>query len=279
MSKLPLISGIQQIGIGNSSVYDTWEWYRKNLGFDVPVFDEAAEAALMLPYTGGVPRKRHAVLALNMMGGAGAEIWQYTERTPEAPKLPVQLGDLGIAVAKYKSRNIEASFKALQNEKILSEKITEDPFGQKHFYLSDSFGNLIEIVESKDWFNQEGFHCGGVYGASIGVTDIEKSIDFYKNILGYDKVLSDNTDQFDDLKNLPSGDSKIRRVILTHSQPRSGAFSKLFGQSQIELLQVLDKKPEKIFRDRMWGDLGYICLLYTSPSPRDQRGSRMPSSA
>ena len=26
-------------------------------------------------------------------------------------------------------------------------------------------------------------------------------------------------------------------------------------------------------------DYGYICLLYTSPSPRDQRGSRMPSSA
>ena len=24
---------------------------------------------------------------------------------------------------------------------------------------------------------------------------------------------------------------------------------------------------------------GYFCLLYTSPSPRDQRGSRMPSSA
>ena len=26
-------------------------------------------------------------------------------------------------------------------------------------------------------------------------------------------------------------------------------------------------------------DLLYVCLLYTSPSPRDQRGSRMPSSA
>ena len=25
--------------------------------------------------------------------------------------------------------------------------------------------------------------------------------------------------------------------------------------------------------------LGCVCLLYTSPSPRDQRGSRMPSSA
>ena len=27
------------------------------------------------------------------------------------------------------------------------------------------------------------------------------------------------------------------------------------------------------------GPMYYICLLYTSPSPRDQRGSRMPSSA
>ena len=26
-------------------------------------------------------------------------------------------------------------------------------------------------------------------------------------------------------------------------------------------------------------DSGTVCLLYTSPSPRDQRGSRMPSSA
>ena len=26
-------------------------------------------------------------------------------------------------------------------------------------------------------------------------------------------------------------------------------------------------------------DLFFACLLYTSPSPRDQRGSRMPSSA
>ena len=27
------------------------------------------------------------------------------------------------------------------------------------------------------------------------------------------------------------------------------------------------------------GDFSIACLLYTSPSPRDQRGSRMPSSA
>ncbi len=36
----PLISGIQQVGIGVQNVPDAWKWYRQVLGFDVPVFDE-----------------------------------------------------------------------------------------------------------------------------------------------------------------------------------------------------------------------------------------------
>ena len=31
--------------------------------------------------------------------------------------------------------------------------------------------------------------------------------------------------------------------------------------------------------EEKWQELDDVCLLYTSPSPRDQRGSRMPSSA
>ena len=37
------------------------------------------------------------------------------------------------------------------------------------------------------------------------------------------------------------------------------------------------KKPS-MYRVILMND-DYTCLLYTSPSPRDQRGSRMPSSA
>ena len=33
------------------------------------------------------------------------------------------------------------------------------------------------------------------------------------------------------------------------------------------------------YADLTINDASRICLLYTSPSPRDQRGSRMPSSA
>ena len=72
------INGIQQIGIGNRDTYKAWKWYRKAFKVDIPIFDEAAVAGLMLPYTGGEPRERHAVLAINIRGGAGFEIWQYT---------------------------------------------------------------------------------------------------------------------------------------------------------------------------------------------------------
>ena len=47
----------------------------------------------------------------------------------------------------------------------------------------------------------------------------------------------------------------------------------LTGRTEIwsGLITSIQQKP--------WLGYGYGCLLYTSPSPRDQRGSRMPSSA
>ena len=72
----PIIAGIQQIGIGNPDVHACFKWYRQQFGTDIPVFDEAAEAGLMLPYTGGEPRQRHAILAINIQGGGGLEMSQ-----------------------------------------------------------------------------------------------------------------------------------------------------------------------------------------------------------
>ena len=41
----------------------------------------------------------------------------------------------------------------------------------------------------------------------------------------------------------------------------------------------VDKNASIYLRADKMLDYGFVCLLYTSPSPRDQRGSRMPSSA
>ena len=46
----------------------------------------------------------------------------------------------------------------------------------------------------------------------------------------------------------------------------------LQSEQSLRLLETFEQKAETLEA------LG-VCLLYTSPSPRDQRGSRMPSSA
>ena len=46
----------------------------------------------------------------------------------------------------------------------------------------------------------------------------------------------------------------------------------------VAMFDVLEHIPDLSFLDQLTTDY-LACLLYTSPSPRDQRGSRMPSSA
>ena len=45
------------------------------------------------------------------------------------------------------------------------------------------------------------------------------------------------------------------------------------------LIKVEDLRPDLVILDWMMPNMSGICLLYTSPSPRDRTRSRMPSSA
>jgi len=259
-----IISGIQQVGIGVSNVNEAFKWYNAHFGMDIPVFEEAAVADLMLPYTGGQPHKRHAILAINIKGGGGFEIWQYTSRTPVKANFEIEAGDLGIFCAKIKTDNVQKTFDYLKDQKVsILGDITSSPAGKKHFFVRDPWSNLFEIIEDDDWFARGLKHTGGPSGAIIGVTDVNRSIKFYSEILGYDQVVSrEENKTFTDLKTIPGGDKKFTRVILTHSQPRKGPFSPLLGKSYIELWQVHNHSPRKIFENRFWGDLGYIHLCF-----------------
>ncbi len=256
------ISGIQQLGIGVKNVAEAWKWYRKYLGMDIKVFEESATASLMLPYTGGVPQKRHAVLALNMNGGGGFEIWQYTERVPQPPKFVPALGDLGIFAAKIKARDVQKAHAYYTSEKLQVSPVVTDPNGRAHFFLTDPYNNIFQILESDNWFGKEKKHTGSVYGVVIGVTNIEESMKVYSGILGYDTVVFDKKKVFADLSSLHGGDQTFRRVLLLHSKPRLGAFSRMFGNSEIELVQVEGRTPRKIYDERFWGDLGFIHLCF-----------------
>ncbi|MFP4024743.1 MAG: VOC family protein [Thiohalospira sp.] len=253
-----IISGIQQIGIGVANVYEAWKWYKENFGMDIRIFEDNTVAELMLPYTGGKPRKRHAALAMNLTGGGGFEIWQYSERTPQAPEFKLQLGDLGIIAAKIKSPNLK---KAYETFKARNLNVIGDLYAD-HFFIKDLYGNIFQVINDSIWFKKENKLTGAVAGAIIGVSDIDKARKVYSDILGYDEVVYDDVAVFDDFKPMPGGNHNFRRVLLKASIERRGIFSRLFGHSYIELIQVLDREPKKIFKNRYWGDLGFIHLCY-----------------
>ena len=135
------------------------------------------------------------------------------------------------------------------------------PDGSKHFYLKDPHGYLFEVVESKEWFGPAPYG-GGVGGAVLGVSDVEKSLKLYRDVLGYDHVVMDETAVHPAFEPLPSGGQTYRRVVLKRSEPTQGASSELLGGGEIELVQAMDRTPRNLFEGRFWGDLGFIHLCW-----------------
>lgn len=257
------ISGIQQMGVGIPRVQEAFDWYRNMFGVDIKVFEEAAEAGLMLPYTGGKPHDRHAILALSLQGGGGFEIWQYTSRTPEPASFQVELGDLGFNVTKIKSWDVKAARTHMKAHGAdWCSELTETPSGTPCFYVRDPYGNHFQVIQASDWFKREKHPTGGVYGAIIGVSNLNKSMAFYRNVLGYDRVVSKSEGTMEDFSGMPGDNGAFKRAILQHSKPRKGAFSPLLGSSEIELVERTDRPGRKIYENRFWGDLGFIHLCF-----------------
>ena len=261
-----IICGIQQMGIGVPNVQEIWKWYRKFLGVDIRVFEEAADAPLMIDYTGGKVQSRTATLALSMEGGGGFEIWQYTSRSTEKAEFDIQLGDYGLYSCRIKSRNVSQSYAYFQvNGANLLSDIVKNPAGNNHFFVEDPNGNIFDIVEGTDFFSETKHpsKCGGVAGALIGVSDIEKSLKLYQDILGYSTIEYDEVGNFEDLQGLPKGNMKVRRILLSHPELRNGPFAKLLGPTQIELIQAIERPDcRKILENRFWGDWGFIHLCF-----------------
>ncbi len=255
------INGIQQIGIGVKDVHKAWAWYRRAFGMDVPVFEDEATANLMTRYTNGKAESRHAVLAMNMQGGGGFEIWQFTSRIPTAADFDIQPGDLGIYAAKIRVRCADKTLEHLKSceAKILTQP-AKAPNGALSFFVQDPFDNVFQMVEDSNWFSENASPTGGVLGVVIGVSDLEKSIPLYRDILGFSEIHYQEMAAFEDI---PGKGRTYKRALLSMPiKGNPGAFGALLCPAQVELIEVQEQEAKQIFNDRLWGDLGFIhCCL------------------
>ncbi len=248
-----LITGIQQIGIGVVNAEEAFQWYNKTFNLNIPLFDDVADAKLMVKYTGGNIRRRRAIMALNIAGGGGAEIWESKRPLPLSADFEPVFGDLGIFASRIKCQNL-GDFAYTHNLKAVS-----GPDGKPVVWLKDPYRNSIVVVEDDSWFKPKASNTGGILGAVIGVSDVERVLPLYE-ALGLNEVVYDKTGFFEDLAD--QSRSTFRRVLLRKKENNEGAFTRLIGNVEVELVQALDTTPRKIMEGRTWGDLGYIHLCF-----------------
>jgi catechol 2,3-dioxygenase-like lactoylglutathione lyase family enzyme len=254
-----LITGIQQVGIGVCDCDEAKYLYRKIFGMDVLIFDDIAMASLMTQYTGNELHERRAILTMNLAGGGGFEMWQFLSRTPQVSD--ARFGDTGIFAVKIKCRDVtDAHLHFTKDATLVTSEIMNGPNGRPHFWTKDPYGNHFSIAESNSWFKKNAPINGGVYGAVIGVSKMDVSLPFYQNLLQLHEVVYDIT--------LPSFDiphragETFRRVLLKKKKSATGAFTNLLGDVEVELIQQVAGAPHQIFKNRFWGDCGFIHLCF-----------------
>lgn len=252
------INGLQHIGVAVSNMDHSLKFYRKFFGLDIPFFDSVQPAPLMDVYTRNKTIVKRASMIMNLQGGCAIEVIRPTSFEPVGPKHEVKMGDLGIFITQVKCRDINRSWEFCKNEQ--AHRVTaihKDPNGRDTFYIEDPDGNVWQYLQGDAWYTRNNHHSGGVIGCTTGVSDMKKALKLYADVLGFDEVVYDKTGAFEDWKELRAGKENYRRVLLTQKAQPGGGFARVTGKTYIELVQAMDRKPDFIFEDRIWGDTGF----------------------
>lgn len=258
-----MITGIQQVGIGVTDAQEAKYLYKDLFGMDVLIFDDRAEANLMACYTGNEVHRRRAILSMNMSGGGGFEIWQFTSRTPLCSSRTAQLGDLGIFAVRIKSKDVKAAHDYFSRRAgIQVSELMTAPDDRPHFWLTDRYANHFNVVEGDEWFRTNNGVCGGVVGVLIGVSNMDKALHFYRQVMGIDEVIYSGEAPMMDVPAGQTAGKHFRRVLLKKPVANKGAFSKLLGSIQIELIETKERVAERIYAGRYWGDCGFIHVCF-----------------
>ncbi|MEN9700477.1 MAG: hypothetical protein RLZZ301_1675 [Bacteroidota bacterium] len=234
---------------------ESLSFYRKYFGMDIPFFDAVQDAPLMKVFTRHQVIEKRASMVMNLRGGSAMEIIRARSFEPRRQDGVFQLGDIGINALVMRSAAIAKSAHRMDNASVYL-----DPQSKKRMYVQDPDQLWLCVQEDSQQFLQGIHEAGGVLGVLIGVRSMEHALHFYQQVLGFRKVLLNQTGVFEDWKDMPGGSERYHRIILSTEQAATGGFGEVIGFSQIELIQAQDRTASKIFKGRIWGDIGFVHL-------------------
>lgn len=249
--------GVHHVGIGVEKLDEVKQFYRDILGFNNTFIEFGDSPQEMMQSVVGNRPVAFAMVMFNQdPDGVLAEIVQMSSPVPRAIRRDFRYGDIGVAKVTMFVRDVDTAYEELKDRvKFCSEpKSAAIPgWGDYRFvYCKDPGGNLIEFTFGGNRQVKNEF-CD-FRSVGISVTDLARSIDFYRNRLGFDTVVIRTHDRFSGLVDEVSGSVKteVRSCVLANSR----------GGGMVELFEVTRPRGRSIPFGTVWGDFGYLqtCL-------------------
>jgi len=256
-----MINGVDHIGIGVQNIDESLKFYRDFLGFNNVVFDYKGELPGLNQVVGRDDNRARIVMLAHENVSPVAQgmiklVQLLPPNKPNRPDIKYEWGSICIAEVCMNVKNIEEIYRIATEEKgfeqVLSPAYAVCPPDNeecKFAYIRDPEGILIEFIE---WQMYRGFggkpRIEAVNHIGIGVKDLDKSMAFYKDVLGFKEEVIGYTARMDSMAPmLPSPTPTMKVKIITNK----------FKGVWIEAYQPLPPfKPATPVK--RWGDIGHM---------------------
>jgi catechol 2,3-dioxygenase-like lactoylglutathione lyase family enzyme len=257
-----MINTLQHVGVGVTDIDRSSEFYRKTLQFGVPLNGTEGEIEELIPMFGSAPRMR-ITNAFNAAGGASIELFQHMGTPPRRSKdltwgstgfleLGIEVRDLERVCDRMKHRGVEFLTGVIR---MWSGNGTV----WRYAYFKDPDGLPVQLLDlgSDSRSKAGGFTLCGVNHVGIGVEDIERSTDFYRNAMGFDRVAFSGEMTASDAGPVMPCPGNLDVVMLERSSGSTARFSSFTG-GMIKLVCCKDGEHEAVFAGRRFGDVGLV---------------------
>ena len=254
------INGVHHIAIGVKDLEVMTRFYRDILGFQntIAEIEESEKEVMREPVRAASVIFSGALLGKED-GGIIIELIKMTTPAPRPIRKKTLYGDIGLAKVVIRVPDVNLYY--LNNKDKIpfcsEPKTVKIPkLGDYHFvYCQDPEGNLIEFAALPD--TEQIDKHSSLSWVGISVSDLERSLRFYQNMLGLDLLLRP-FQEFSGLVDDVAGYSgtRVRSCLL-------GRKGKAGGTCMVELFEMLELRGRSIPFGRRWGDYGYLQTCFS----------------
>ncbi len=184
--------------------------------------------------------------------GIIVELVQMHSPAPRPLRRDIRFGDIGVNKLTTAVADVEEFYAGNRDRLafVSAPKSATIPGGGDYgfVYARDPEGNLLEFASSSRLKREH------ICSLGISVTDLERSLGFYKRHLGYDTVVLGPHDEFSGLVGEISGESgtQVLSCLLANSN----------GGDMLELYEISRSRGRSVPLNAMWGDFGMFELAH-----------------